>query len=74
MEDLLAKIYKLYLPNKIVLVADPEKLPSLDLLKGKIAIEGKPTVYICKNNTCSLPLTDWGKIEKALLSAVEAIV
>ncbi|MBI3598551.1 MAG: thioredoxin domain-containing protein [Nitrospirae bacterium] len=53
MEALLANIYQLYLPNKVVLIKD--------------SIYEKPTVYICWNNTCSAPVTEWDKIQAALL-------
>ncbi len=65
-EELLTKLYKRYLPNKVVRVIDPDG-PAPDFAEGKRSIDGKPTVYICQNFTCSAPLTDWEKIEKALV-------
>ncbi|MEE9149598.1 MAG: hypothetical protein V3U27_19635, partial [Candidatus Tectomicrobia bacterium] len=36
-----------------------ESLPLLrQVLTGKTQIDGKATVYVCHNFTCSLPLTD----------------
>ncbi len=64
MENLVAKIHSRYIPNKIMVVVDMDNPLPLDLVKGKIPVDGKPTVYICQNNTCSLPLTDWEIIEK----------
>jgi len=34
--------------------------------KGKTAIHGKPTAYVCHNFTCSQPVTDWDALEKLL--------
>jgi len=34
--------------------------------KGKTAIDGKPTAYVCHNFTCSQPVTDWAALEKLL--------
>jgi uncharacterized protein YyaL (SSP411 family) len=67
METLLHNIYRCYIPNKIVLVIDPcQPYPVSDWMKGKEAIEGRPTVYVCEKNTCSMPMTTWEEIEKEL--------
>ena len=70
-EALLSKIHRLYLPNKVLIAADPDCLDQVslpDLVKGKKALDGKPTVYICQNFTCSQPLTEWEAIRSALLA------
>jgi len=36
--------------------------------RGKKAVDGKPTVYVCRNFTCSKPLTEWEPIQALLLS------
>ncbi len=71
METLLAKIYRLYLPNKVVLITDVGAglVPAqkLGTHEGCPYNHGKPTVTLCQNQTCSLPMTEWEAIEKALL-------
>jgi uncharacterized protein YyaL (SSP411 family) len=65
-QTLLQTIWAQYLPNKIVVQLDPqhldahlETLPLLrDLLAGKTQIEGRATVYVCRDFTCSLPMTE----------------
>lgn len=55
-----------YIPNKIVLQLDPQHLdahladlPLLrDLLAGKTQVQGRATVYVCHDFTCSLPITE----------------
>ncbi len=47
-----------YLPNRIVATSEPGMSSSLPLLKGKRAVGGKPTLYICRNFSCQQPLTD----------------
>ena len=67
MKDLLSKIFGRYVPNKtLVLVegAGSGYVPAA--AKGKAAIDGKPTAYICHNFTCSLPVTSWEALEKLL--------
>ena len=67
---LLTKIHSLYLPNMTLQLANPddslEKVSSL--LAGKKQFEGKPTVYVCHNFTCSRPVVEWEKL-KPLLDA-----
>jgi uncharacterized protein YyaL (SSP411 family) len=46
-------------PNTILrAVADPGRLPAGHPAHGKAAIDGRPTAYVCRGETCSLPVTD----------------
>jgi hypothetical protein len=72
MKDLFSKIHGRYVPNKTVVVV-PEKTVSGSIgvpamARGKSAIDGKPTAYVCHNFTCSQPVTDWESLEKLLSS------
>ena len=52
-KEILIQFHKNYLPNVIYLgTGDKSTLP---LLENK-AVEGKTMIYLCKNNTCGLPL------------------
>jgi uncharacterized protein YyaL (SSP411 family) len=65
---LLRQIRQTYLPNRTLSLVDPahtEHLPSL--LQGKGQLDGRPTVYVCHQRTCSAPVTTWSGLE-ALLS------
>jgi uncharacterized protein YyaL (SSP411 family) len=53
-EALRKEISSFYLPNVFLLGGNSED--SLDLLKNKL-IDGQTTIYVCKNKTCSLPVT-----------------
>ena len=68
--ELLTKIHLLYLPNMTLQLASPddslEKVSSL--LAGKKQFEGRPTVYVCHNFTCSRPVIEWDEL-KLLLDA-----
>ena len=50
-----------YLPNKTLRWVSPDaRLEEISpLLEGKSQIDGKPTVYVCRNFTCAPPVTDW---------------
>ena len=67
--ELLAMIHSLYLPNMTLqLASGTDALEKLSpLLEGKIQIQGKPTVYVCQNFTCSAPVTSWQELKPLLL-------
>jgi len=66
--ELLSEIQSHYLPNKAVqLVAPDISLEQVSpLLVGKTQVDGKPTVYICENFTCSAPITTRGELQTIL--------
>jgi uncharacterized protein YyaL (SSP411 family) len=65
-QAMLQAVYRQYVPNKTLVQIDPQHLqetlntlPLLrDLLAGKTQADGKATVYVCHNFTCSLPVTE----------------
>jgi uncharacterized protein YyaL (SSP411 family) len=65
-QALLQAIHQQYIPNKTLVQLDShhpkealKALPLLrDVLAGKTQVDGKATVYVCHNFTCSLPVTD----------------
>jgi len=67
--EILGQIHGLFLPNKTLMCLDPrheKQFPSL--LAGKSQIEGRLTVYVCHNFTCSLPVTEREALKELLLS------
>ena len=67
MKDLLSKIYGRYVPNKTLVQVDGAGSGYVPAAaKGKTALDGKPTAYVCHNFACSLPATDWDALEKLL--------
>jgi uncharacterized protein YyaL (SSP411 family) len=69
-KHLIEQIHSFYLPNKTLqLVGPDEPLENISpLLQGKTQVDGKATVYVCQNFTCSAPVTDWQAL-KPLLEA-----
>jgi uncharacterized protein YyaL (SSP411 family) len=65
-QAMLRALHQQYLPDKVLFMIDPQQvtaalaaLPLLrDMLAGKAQVDGKATVYVCHNFTCSLPVTD----------------
>jgi uncharacterized protein len=67
-KEMLARIHGMFLPNKTLSCYDPRD-PSAAMptvLAGKTQIDGKLTVYVCHNFTCSLPVTEWGALKELL--------
>jgi uncharacterized protein YyaL (SSP411 family) len=63
---MLRALHQQYMPHKVLFQIDPQHvtaalqaLPLLrDALAGKTQVDGKATLYVCRNFTCSLPVTD----------------
>jgi uncharacterized protein YyaL (SSP411 family) len=66
--ELIRRIHSLYLPNKTFQLVQPgEPLGKISsALEGKSQLNGKPTVYVCQNFTCSPPMTQWEEVEGLL--------
>ncbi len=61
----LARIGKLYIPNRAIFVADGGGfLP--EAARGRPAVDGKLTAYVCRDRTCSAPLTSIDALEAEL--------
>ncbi len=65
------EISRNFLPNKVVVfsqlgVADDELFNLIPLIKDKVPVKGKPTVYICEDYTCKAPITDLEDLKRVL--------
>ncbi len=59
--------FKTYLPNKLIGYASrDESNPAIAFLHDRPEIEGKPTAYVCRNRSCSLPVTTPDELLKLL--------
>jgi uncharacterized protein YyaL (SSP411 family) len=56
--ELLARVHEAYSPNRVILGGEPSALPPLPLFQGRGMAEGKPTAFVCRNFTCTPPITD----------------
>lgn len=64
-KELLDAVYQSYLPNKVVVVAEPtdqEASQLISLLANRTMIDGKATAYVCENFTCKQPVTRAGEL------------
>ena len=69
-DALLDVVRSFYLPNKIIVVHKPGTknilTENLEVLASITEVEGKATAYICKNYTCTAPITDLTELKRAL--------
>jgi uncharacterized protein YyaL (SSP411 family) len=49
-------------PALLIYAEDATLLPADHVAHGKQMIDGKPTLYLCTGQTCSLPITDPGQV------------
>ena len=65
------QIHKTFIPNKIVVgknySSTEENYSELLLLKNKISLNNKPTIYICQNYQCKLPVNTIEELTKQLI-------
>ncbi len=55
---LLAETRRGFRPNQVVSVASDEAASVVPLLRDRVAIDGRPTAYVCRGFVCRLPVTD----------------
>ncbi len=65
---LFTRLHREYVPDKIVVAADPTAPPSFPIVEGKMQIDGRATVYVCHAYTCSPPATTWDEIAPLLVT------
>ena len=69
--DMVRTVHAAFLPNKVVLLhrsgPDGERLEALSpFVKEMRPINQKPTVYVCEQYACKVPVTDADKLKKLL--------
>ena len=58
-KPLLSEVYRSFVPNKVILGINEEAAyDNFPLAASKNMLDGKPTAYVCKNYTCSLPVNE----------------
>nr|CBH39183.1 conserved hypothetical protein, DUF255 family [uncultured archaeon] len=63
------EISRHFLPNQVIAFtssSDNELSGRIPLITDKVAVQGKPTVYICENYACKAPITDLYDLRRVL--------
>jgi hypothetical protein len=63
---LLAEVRTGYRPNQVVAVAAGAGVSVVPLLHDRIAVDGRPTAYVCRDFICRLPVTELGALRDEL--------
>ena len=59
------KISDYFIPNKVIILSgDNEEIP--EFIRGLRAVDGRTTVYVCKNYHCKLPTTSMNEMLRLL--------
>jgi uncharacterized protein YyaL (SSP411 family) len=66
-DALVAKVRGRYLPNRVIGLALPgSDTRGLPLLAARSAMNGRATVYLCRDYLCDVPTTDPEVLERSL--------
>jgi uncharacterized protein YyaL (SSP411 family) len=69
-EGMLRLLWKTYLPNRVLVWAEDPQIKKLSQdipwVEGRQSQGGKPTVYVCRNYQCQLPVTDERQVLKLI--------
>lgn len=72
--DLLVKLRRKFLPHRILAWngkgKDIENHPASELFEGREPVNGQPTCYVCINQNCLPPVTEWEDLERVGLASV----
>ena len=63
---LLAEVRRGYRPNQVVSMSPDPGASIVPLLHDRIAVDGRPTAYVCRGFMCRLPVTDPAALREQL--------
>ncbi|MEO5885357.1 MAG: thioredoxin domain-containing protein, partial [Candidatus Limnocylindrales bacterium] len=68
MTTMLAPVWSTWRPNQVLAAAPADAVggSAIPLLAGRVAIDGRPTAYVCRDFVCDLPVTDPAALEARL--------
>jgi uncharacterized protein len=65
--DTISRLHNMsFNPYKVILLDRPGAAKDFPVLGGKVAIDGKSTVYVCENQICKFPTTDIDKAHELI--------
>ncbi|MCC6899573.1 MAG: DUF255 domain-containing protein [Polyangiaceae bacterium] len=65
-EPLARELARHYLPNRVIAWVDPAAPHTSALTRDKHAVDGKPTLFVCRDYACQAPITDPAAVLSAL--------
>ena len=73
-QGLLAVVTDGFRPNQVVAVVADPSTSAVPLLLDRIAIDGRPTAYVCQGFVCRLPVTDPEALRAELAASGAAVI
>jgi uncharacterized protein len=74
--ELADEINSKWLPDTVIAITDLDSRDSvrdLSIFKDKDTVNGQPAVYVCRNYTCTPPITDARELEERLRGEKQAV-
>ena len=69
---LVAEVRRGWHPNQVVALAADPGITAVPLLADRVALDGRPTAYVCRGFVCRLPVTDATALRAQLDAAATA--
>ena len=66
---LVAETRREYRPGQVVAVAEEAASSAIPLLADRLAIDGRPTAFVCRSFACRLPVTEPDALRAELRAA-----
>lgn len=67
--EMIDAVYGRFIPRRVIILhpaKDEDVISAMPFVKDQIPLKGKPTVYVCENRVCKLPVQEIGSLEKIL--------
>ena len=61
-----------YVPSLVIAGSAPRDATEVALIRGRMALDGQPTAYVCRHYTCELPARDAATLGRQLEGAASA--
>ena len=68
-DEWIERLGLLYLPNRALFLADPRRTDDgfvPEAVRGKSQIDGRLTAYVCRERTCTAPITSFDALREEL--------
>jgi uncharacterized protein YyaL (SSP411 family) len=69
LDEWIERLGLLYLPNRALFLADPRAAAGgfvPEAVRGKAQVDGKLTAYVCRERTCTAPITSFDALRGEL--------
>ena len=72
-QTLLAPLFEGFRPNQVLAVSADPASSAIPLMADRVALDGRPTAYVCRGFVCRLPVTDADALRSELAAPSAAL-